>query len=159
MLMLTAYSHHSILIRLCSDLNLQVQKAEVNTVGNKLVADTFYVVTASGKQLNDAEIKVAKQRLLSLPTAVFRDAAIRPVGVELGGADKDEAGRLELVHRLKDLYIRNDVLAVQESIINHVEYTIGRSRYKFESFEAYHVSAPVQSGFLRQRGFGAILHD
>ncbi|GAQ82635.1 glycogen phosphorylase [Klebsormidium nitens] len=123
------------------DLNLQVQKAEVNTVGNKLVADTFYVVTASGKKLSNAEIAVAKQRLLGLPTAVFQDKAIRPVGVELGGEDKDEAARMELIHRLKDLYLRNDVVAVQESIINHVEYTIGRSRYKFESFEAYHAVA------------------
>lgn len=137
-----SFRTHPAIDFLCSDLNLQVQKAEVNTVGNTLVSDTFYVVNAFGNRLSDAEIATTIERLEGLQTKVIAGSAIRPVGFESGteNLDKDEAGRMELIHRLKDLYIRNDVLSVQESIINHVEYTIGRSRYKFESSEAYHVS-------------------
>ena len=40
-----------------------------------------------------------------------------------------------------DTYIRNDVLSIQESIVNHVEYTLARSRYKFDDFEAYQACA------------------
>ena len=29
------------------------------------------------------------------------------------------------------------MLSVQESIIQHVEYSIGRTRYRFDDFEAY----------------------
>jgi hypothetical protein len=36
-------------------------------------------------------------------------------------------------------YISNDVLSVQKSVVNHVEYTLGRSRYRFDDFEAYQV--------------------
>jgi starch phosphorylase len=35
-----------------------------------------------------------------------------------------------------DNYIPNDVLSVQKSIVNHVEYTLARSRYRFDDFEA-----------------------
>lgn len=43
----------------------------------------------------------------------------------------------ELLYNLMDTYIKNDVLSIQEDIVNHVEYTIGRSRYRFDDFEAY----------------------
>jgi hypothetical protein len=38
-------------------------------------------------------------------------------------------------------YIKNDVLSVQESIVQHVEYSIGRTRYRFDDFEAYQARA------------------
>ena len=39
-------------------------------------------------------------------------------------------------------YIKNDVLSVQESIVQHVEYSIGRTRYRFDDFEAYQARTP-----------------
>lgn len=36
-----------------------------------------------------------------------------------------------------DTYTTNSVLSIQQSIINHVEYTLARSRYKFDDLEAY----------------------
>jgi starch phosphorylase len=44
-----------------------------------------------------------------------------------------------MLYSLMDSYIKNDVLAVQKSIVNHVEYTLARSRYRFDDFEAYQV--------------------
>ena len=34
-------------------------------------------------------------------------------------------------------YLKNDTFSVQHDIVNHVEYTIGRTRYRFDDFEAY----------------------
>jgi starch phosphorylase len=41
---------------------------------------------------------------------------------------------------LMDQYLKNDVPSIQKSIVDHVEYTIARSRFKFDDFEAYKVS-------------------
>lgn len=35
--------------------------------------------------------------------------------------------------RPADTYRKNDVLSIQESVINHVEYTLARSRYRFDA--------------------------
>jgi hypothetical protein len=40
-----------------------------------------------------------------------------------------------------DTYIKNDILSIEESIVNHVEYTMARSRYKFDDQEAYMATA------------------
>lgn len=40
-----------------------------------------------------------------------------------------------------DTYIKNDVLSIQQSIVNHVEYTMARSRWRFNDFEAYMATA------------------
>jgi glycogen phosphorylase len=37
--------------------------------------------------------------------------------------------------------LKNDVPSLQESIINHVEYTLARSRYRFDDFEAYQATS------------------
>jgi glycogen phosphorylase len=42
---------------------------------------------------------------------------------------------------LADTYKKNDVLSIQESIVNHVEYTLARSRYNFDDLEAYLATA------------------
>lgn len=40
-----------------------------------------------------------------------------------------------------DTYIKNDVLSIQQSIVNHAEYTLARSRFNFDDFEAYQATA------------------
>lgn len=40
-----------------------------------------------------------------------------------------------------DTYIKNDVLSIQQSIVNHAEYTLARSRFNFDDFEAYQAAA------------------
>lgn len=37
--------------------------------------------------------------------------------------------------------MKNDVLSIQQGIVNHVEYTMARSRYKFDDFEAYQATS------------------
>ena len=43
--------------------------------------------------------------------------------------------------RSADTYTKNDVLSIQESIVNHVEYTLARTRHRFDSLEAYLATA------------------
>ena len=40
-----------------------------------------------------------------------------------------------------DTYISNDVLSIEEAIVDHVEYTLARSRIKFDNQEAYQATA------------------
>jgi starch phosphorylase len=40
-----------------------------------------------------------------------------------------------------DTYRKNDVLSIQESIVNHVEYTLARTRQQFDDFECYQAAA------------------
>eukprot|EP00798_Chlamydomonas_sp_ICE-L_P029610 gene29610-17891_t len=49
-----------------------------------------------------------------------------------------DTARLE---NLMDTYQKNDVLSIQHSIVEHVEYTMACSRYKFDDFEAYEATA------------------
>ena len=47
----------------------------------------------------------------------------------------------ELLYGLLDSYLKNDVVSIQESIVHHVEFTLARSRYKFDTREAYFAAA------------------
>ncbi len=40
-----------------------------------------------------------------------------------------------------DTYMKNDVLSIQEDIVDHVEYTLARSRVNFDNFEAYQATS------------------
>jgi len=54
------------------------------------------------------------------------------------------AGRsraLLLCHVHADTYKKNDVLSIQENIVSHIEYTMARSRYRFDDFECYQATA------------------
>lgn len=61
---------------------------------------------------------------------VFFDVLKHPIG-----------GQHPLSFLPPDTYIKNDVLSIQQSIVNHVEYTMARSRWRFNDFEAYMATA------------------
>ncbi|KAK9831883.1 hypothetical protein WJX81_005484 [Elliptochloris bilobata] len=42
---------------------------------------------------------------------------------------------------MADTYTQSDVLSVEQSIVGHVEYTLARSRYKFDDQEAYQATS------------------
>ena len=78
-----------------------------------------------------------------------------------GARPKDSTSFLEtnprqkdLLYSLMDSYAKNDVLSVQKSIVDHVEYTLARSRYRFDDFEAYQVRAePSPPLAIRRKTF------
>ncbi len=53
-----------------------------------------------------------------------------------------DAGRDRAPARSRaDTYTQSDVLSVEQSIVGHVEYTLARSRYKFDDQEAYQATS------------------
>ena len=50
-------------------------------------------------------------------------------------------GRQAAARARADTYTQSDVLSVEQSIVGHVEYTLARSRYKFDDQEAYQATS------------------
>ncbi|CAI7780949.1 unnamed protein product [Closterium sp. NIES-53] len=108
------------------DLGLDVGKAVVDLDDDGNVADAFYVTAVDGKKITQ------KRDLQNIR---------KPVTSLDPSASPELKRRTELLHNLMDTYIKNDVLSIQRSIVDHVEYTMARSRYKFDDFEAYQATA------------------
>ncbi|CAI5948349.1 unnamed protein product [Closterium sp. NIES-64] len=135
------------------DLGLDVGKAVVDLDDDGNVADAFYVTAVDGKKITQKRdlqnIRKCVVRALVLDAkgdspkdAPVRPARlIRPVTTLDPSASPEMKRRTELLHNLMDTYIKNDVLSIQRSIVDHVEYTMARSRYKFDDFEAYQATA------------------
>lgn len=60
----------------------------------------------------------------------------RPGLVEGLGERKAKAERM---FSLMDGFLKNDPLSLQKDILHHVEYTVARSRFTFDDYEAYQV--------------------
>ncbi|KAG1668368.1 hypothetical protein FOA52_004877 [Chlamydomonas sp. UWO 241] len=120
------------------DLGLEV-KAVVEGEG-ATYHDTFFVQKTSGGKITDEEeVKTALEVLLRAKTAMRLIGNSRPQFSSAGGrGGADSTARMST---LMDTYMKNDVLSIQEGIVNHVEYTMARSRYKFDEFEAYQATS------------------
>ena len=131
------------------DLGLDVGKAVVDMDEGGRVADQFFVTSMDGKKVTNSKdlkhittcvLNVLKQDLRKKT----RGGQNRPHSFSYDrtpsiGGSMEERRRTELLYSLMDTYIKNDVLSIQKSIVDHVEYTVARSRYKFDDFEAYQV--------------------
>lgn len=82
-----------------------------------------------GIVLSPATAKRAATFARSDTRALSRSSSRRP------GARGDDAN--PLLASLMDTYTNNDVLSIEQSIAQHVEYTLARSRTSFDSQEAY----------------------
>lgn len=79
----------------------------------------------------DGEGKVS----LTKSTAANRGIVVRRAGfVEGFGERKAKAERM---FSLMDGFLKNDPFSLQKDIIHHVEYTVARSRFSFDDYEAY----------------------
>lgn len=139
------------------DLGLDVGRAVVDMGLDGSVQDAFFVTGAGGKKVTErTDLEHVQKCLLDvLNHDAYKLArgggsrsggATRPVGGHYERAVHEnlspvERRRTELLYGLMDQYIRNDVLSIQKSIVDHVEYTVARSRYKFDDFEAYQGTA------------------
>lgn len=55
----------------------------------------------------------------------------------LAEAIGERRAKAERMFSLMDGFLKNDPLTLQKDILNHVEYTVARSRFSFDDFEAY----------------------
>ena len=129
------------------DLGLNVERTEVD-MENDLTSDTFYVTGDDNKRVDDPyDLANIEQVITVVLNAHFlkSSGAPRPVDNDkersTSGPDGTKPRQKDLLYSLMDNYIKNDVLSVQNSIVNHVEYTLGRSRYRFDDFEAYQATS------------------
>lgn len=51
----------------------------------------------------------------------------------------DHRAKAEKMFGLMDGFLKNDPVSLQKDIVYHVEYTVARSRFSFDDFEAYQV--------------------
>eukprot|EP00897_Mesotaenium_endlicherianum_P010480 jgi/Mesen1/9460/ME000627S08837 len=135
------------------DLGLDVGRAIVDLDDQGRVADKFFVADMKGQKVTDAKdighIKTCVQNVLNNDQHKITNrthSAARPVTVRsergfTAGTSPEMRRKTELLYGLMDQYIKNDVLSIQKSIVDHVEYTVARSRYKFDDFEAYQGTA------------------
>ena len=125
------------------DLGLSVERTEVD-MEKDLTSDVFYVTGDDGARVDDpydlANIEQVLKVVLNAHYSKSSGAPRPPDGAKsASGPDGMKPRQKDLLYSLMDNYIKNDVLSVQSSIVNHVEYTLGRSRYRFDDFEAYQV--------------------
>ena len=131
-----------------ADLGLNIDKAVVDSAAEDRVSDCFHVKDLSGRKVTEAEdVENIRTCLGMILKAHFQsgggEVARRDDEQILSSAPKgtDERRKHDLLYSLMDRYLRNDVMSVQESIVNHVEYTMARNRYQFDDFEAYNAAA------------------
>ena len=129
------------------DLGLNVERTEVD-MEKDLTSDVFYVTGDDGARVDDpydlANIEQVLTVVLNAHYAKSSGAPRPPDGDprrSASGPDGMKPRQKDLLYSLMDNYIKNDVLSVQSSIVNHVEYTLGRSRYRFDDFEAYQATS------------------
>lgn len=121
-------------------LELHISKTSVDLSESFLVYEVLVTDGQSHKLLdsNDLQnVQNALQRVLSpaLWSELGKGVDVRS-STEIASDQEFQRRRRPLW--LMDLYV-NDVLSIQKSIVDHVEYTIACSRFQFDDFEAYKV--------------------
>lgn len=121
-------------------LELQVAKASVDLKDGN-VFYKFSIQDQDGNAIVDAEYLGNVEKVLRrvLNPALWSDLG-KNVNLSPNVGDPETQRRRRLLW-LMDQYLKNDVPSIQKSIVDHVEYTIARSRFKFDDFEAYKATA------------------
>lgn len=138
-----------VIIRVFKVLGLIVEKATVEYEGDYFTK-TFYVTDSSGNRIEDAESldKIKKVLMQAIESgergaaevktgSTGRGIVVRRPGLRLG----ENRAKVERMFGLMDRFLKNDPATLQNDIVNHVEYTVARSRFSFDDFEAYQVTA------------------
>lgn len=119
-------------------LELEVIKASVDLKDGH-VYYKFSIQDQEGNAIVNVErlknVEKALRRVLN--PALWSDLG-KNVNLSHSISDPETQRRRRLLW-LMDQYLKNDVPSIQKSIVDHVEYTIARSRFKFDDFEAYKV--------------------
>ncbi|XP_060191788.1 uncharacterized protein LOC132621507 [Lycium barbarum] len=127
-------------------LGLRIEKAIVEFEGEFFVKK-FFVSDSNGKKIENLEhLEKIKKALVE---AIDGDGdgdggGVSPlVGVSGRGVVVRKAGKAkaEKMLGLMDGFLNNDSVSLQKDILDHVEFTVARSRFNFDDFEAYQALA------------------
>lgn len=134
-----------VITRVFKVLGLVIEKAEVDFEGDFFVKK-FYVTTSNGEKIEESDNleRIEKALMEAIDDcnvdygveAVSKRGVMRRVELVGDGLGKAKAERM---FGLMDGFLKNDPVSLQKSILDHVEYTVARSRFNFDDFEAYQV--------------------
>ncbi|KAH7546052.1 hypothetical protein FEM48_Zijuj01G0159700 [Ziziphus jujuba var. spinosa] len=133
-----------VITRVFKVLGLLIDKASVEFEGEFFVK-RFFVTDSHGNKIEDEE---SLERIKSaLTDAIGGDEGTVSVGPAtrgvvvrkpgLGMASEERSAKAERMFALMDRFLKNDPISLQNDILDHVEYTMARSRFSFDDFEAY----------------------
>ncbi|XP_022878114.1 glycogen phosphorylase 1-like isoform X1 [Olea europaea var. sylvestris] len=136
-----------VITRVFKVLGLFVERATVEFEGDFFIKK-FYVKTSEGRKIENVEnLEIIKKALME---AIEPGDASSGAEVGLGGRGLvvrkaglgfeslgDHRAKAEKMFGLMDGFLKNDPVSLQKDIVYHVEYTVARSRFSFDDFEAY----------------------
>lgn len=135
-----------VITRVFKVLGLRVEKATVEFEG-EYFTETFHVTDSHGNRIEDADSldKIKKALIDAIDggdgaaelkvRSTGRGVVVRRAGLGLG----ERRAMAERMFGLMDRFLKNDPICLQRDILDHVEYTVARSRFNFDDFEAYQV--------------------
>lgn len=91
----------------------------------------FLVNDLNGNKIEDKE-NIIKIKNLFMEAINGGDGVVVKKAGFLGG-------KTDKMFELMDGFLKNDPISLQKDILHHVEYTVARSRFSFDDFEAYQV--------------------
>ncbi|KAL5576687.1 hypothetical protein UlMin_018386 [Ulmus minor] len=132
-----------VITRVFNVLGLRIDKASVEFEG-EFFSKKFFVTDSHGKRIEDEEsltrIRNALMEAIDGDGVVSVGPTTRGVVVRrpgLGMESGERRAKAEKMFALMDGFLKNDPISLQKDILNHVEYTVARSRFNFDDFEAY----------------------
>ncbi|XP_019078127.1 uncharacterized protein LOC100264186 isoform X2 [Vitis vinifera] len=135
-----------VITRVFKVLGLHIDKATVEFEGD-FFTQKFFVTDSHGRKIEDQENldRITKALLEAIDggggwgTETSVGPSTRGIVVRRAGlGPKPQAERM---FALMDRFLSNDPVSLQKDILDHVEYTVARSRFSFDDFEAYQALA------------------
>ncbi|KAH7651855.1 starch phosphorylase protein [Dioscorea alata] len=132
-----------VITRVLGVLGLRIDRATVEADGDFFLK-TFFVVDSHGAKIEDPE------SLDRIENAI-RDAIDGGFDLAMSGRSEivprrragvglvsgEEKGRTVRFFEMMDGFLKNDPVSLQKDILDHVEFTVARSRFNIDDFEAY----------------------
>ncbi|KAM3285054.1 glycogen phosphorylase 1 [Capsicum chacoense] len=158
-----------IITRVFKVLGLTIEKAIVEFEG-EFFLKKFFVSDSNGKKIEKVEHleRIQKALLEAIDgddggggEGVSQAVSGRGVIVRKGGLMMefgDRKAKAEKMFGLMDGFLKNDSISLQKDILDHVEFTVARSRFNFDDFEAYQALAHSVRDRLIERWHDTHLH-
>ncbi|MBA0720338.1 hypothetical protein Golax_007961 [Gossypium laxum] len=153
-----------VITRVFNILGLSVEKATVDFEEDYFVM-TFFVTDSRRNKIDDQKSLESINKALIDAIDGDDDAALsvappdRGVVVRKPRLDFGERkGQAERMLGLMDVFLKNDPISLQKDILHHVEYTVARSRFSFDDFEAYQALAHSVRDRLIERWHDTLIH-
>ncbi|CAK7350531.1 unnamed protein product [Dovyalis caffra] len=159
-----------VITRVFKILGLRIEKATIELDEGECFVKTFYVSDSHGNRIEDDQSleKIKKALIdaiddgdgdgkvkLGSSSSIGRGVVVRRGG-GLGGGEARV--RVERMFGLMDRFLTSDLISLQKDILDHVEYTVARSRFSFDDFEAYQALAHSVRDRLIERWHDTQIH-